>query len=66
MRQTISVNYGEVLTSDFNRAVNELEEEYGFEGLAWDMVVASDDFEILIDFLNADGLHAELVEEMEE
>ncbi len=30
------------------------------------MVVASDDFEILIDFLNADGLHAELVEELED
>ena len=66
MNQTVSINYGEILTSNFNRAVNELEEEYGFGGLAWYRVVASDDFEILIDFLNADGLHAELVEEEEE
>ncbi len=32
MNQTVSINYGEILTSNFTRAVNELEEEYGFGG----------------------------------
>lgn len=60
MGKTLVVNHGEFEFTRYERAVSELQEEYGYEGLAWDMVVASDDFEILCDFLNGDGLHAEL------
>jgi len=59
--QTLVVNFGEFEFTRFNRAVTELQAEYGYEGLAWDMVVASDDFEVLCDFLNDDGLDTELV-----
>lgn len=60
MSQTLSINHGEYDFTRFRQAVKTLQEEYGYEGLAWDMVVASDDFEILADFLEADGLHVEL------
>lgn len=63
MNQILVVNNGEFEFASFNVAVVELENYYGFEGLAWEMVVASGDFEILEDFLNGDGLSAELVEE---
>ncbi|MCU4771683.1 hypothetical protein [Bacillus cereus] len=58
--RSLVVNCGEYNFTDFNRAVNTLSEEYGFEGEAWEMVVASGDLEILSDFLNADGLNAEI------
>lgn len=58
--RSLAVNCGEYNFTDFNRAVNILSEEYGFEGEAWEMVVASGDLEILSDFLNADGLNAEI------
>ncbi|MEK3726801.1 MULTISPECIES: hypothetical protein [unclassified Lysinibacillus] len=60
MSQTLSINHGEYDFTRFEQAVKTLQEEYGYEGLAWDMVVASDDIEILADFLEADGLHVEL------
>lgn len=63
MRQTLVVNSGEFEFTRFERAVSELQEEYGYEGLAWDMIVASGDFDVLCDFLNDDGLHAELEKE---
>jgi len=56
------VNDGEYEFRSFRSAVESLQEEYGYEGLEWDMVVASDDLEILCDFLNADGLYAEIEE----
>lgn len=58
--QSLVVNYGEFSFTDFNRAVNAFAEEYGFEGEAWEMVVASDDLGILCDFLIDDGLDAEI------
>ena len=61
MKMRLVVNHGELEFTNLNKAVVMLEEEYGFEGLAWDMIVASDDLEILCDFLNTDGIHAELV-----
>ena len=61
MRMKLVVNHGEFDFTNFNKAVVTLEEEYGYEGLAWDMIVASDDLEILCDFLNTDGIDAELV-----
>lgn len=62
MIQVLVINHGEIETSRFNCAIYELEEEYGYEGLAWDLIVSSGDFENLADFLNGDGLHAELTE----
>lgn len=56
----LTINHGEFTFTRFEQAIRELEEEYGYEGLAWDMVVASGDFEILADFLETDGLVAEL------
>lgn len=61
MKQTLVVNHGEFEFTKFERAISELQEEYGYEGLAWEMVVASGDLEILCDFLNDDGLDAELI-----
>ncbi|MDZ5712261.1 hypothetical protein [Jeotgalibacillus haloalkalitolerans] len=61
MKQTLIVNNGEFEFTRFRQAVSELEEEYGYEGLAWEMVVASDDFDVLCDFLNGDGLNVELI-----
>ncbi|EKN67474.1 hypothetical protein P9E76_01590 [Schinkia azotoformans] len=61
MRQTLVVNFGEYEFTNFERAVKSLEEEYGYEGFAWDMVVASNDFEILCEFLSDDGIDAEIV-----
>lgn len=60
MGERLVVNGGEFEFTRFERAVSELQEEYGYEGLAWEMVVASGDFDILCDFLNGDGLDAEL------
>lgn len=61
MKQQIVVNNGEFEFTNFNKAVVTLEAEYGYEGLAWDMVVASGDLDILCDFLTDDGIDAELV-----
>ncbi|PFC43009.1 hypothetical protein CN300_19745 [Bacillus thuringiensis] len=57
---TLVVNCGEYEFTRFESAVRTLEQEYGYEGEAWEMVVASCDLEILSDFLNADGLNAEI------
>lgn len=57
------VNCGEFEFTRFDRAVAALAEEYGYEGEAWDMVVASGDMEVLREFLFDDGLDAELLEE---
>lgn len=54
------VNHGEFEFTDFSRAVQALSEEYGYEGMAWDMIVASGDFDVLGDFLVDDGWHVEL------
>ncbi|QOV08338.1 hypothetical protein Kirov_139 [Bacillus phage Kirov] len=56
------VNFGEYEFTRFDDAVRVLQDDYGYEGLAWDMVVASGDFEILADFLISDGLDAEVEE----
>ncbi|AGI12021.1 hypothetical protein BPS10C_024 [Bacillus phage BPS10C] len=52
----IEVNFGHVEGSRFDSVVEELAYEFGYEGDAWDMVVASGDMEILADFLVSDGL----------
>lgn len=44
----------------FFEAVTWLQDEYGYQGLAWNMVVASEDFEVLEDFLASDGINVEL------
>lgn len=54
------VNFGEYEFTRFDDAVRALQDDYGYEGLAWDMVVASGDLEILCDFLVSDGLDAEI------
>jgi len=56
----IEVNYGHVEGTNFNKVVEEMEFEYGYEGEAWDMVVASGDMEVLAEFLAEDGLAVEL------
>lgn len=61
MKQTLVINFGEYEFTNFDRTVKALEEEYGYEGLAWDMVVASNVFEILADFLVVDEIDAEVV-----
>lgn len=61
MRQTLVVNFGEYDFTNFDRAVKTLEEEFGYQGPAWDMVIASQDLEILCDFLLDGGIDAELV-----
>lgn len=47
---TLVVNCGEYEFTRFESAVRTLEQEYGYEGEAWEMVVASGDLEILSDF----------------
>lgn len=56
----LSLEFGEFEFTNFSKAVSTLEEEYGYEGIAWDMVVASEDMWILCEFLNEDGISAEL------
>lgn len=60
MEQKLVINGGEYEFINFDNAVSELQEKYGYEGLAWDMVVASGDLEILCEFLNDDGIDAEM------
>lgn len=60
MGQVLVVNGGEYEFTRFEKAVKTLEADYGYEGPAWDMVVASGDFEILEDFLLGDGIDAEI------
>lgn len=60
MMAKLIINDGEMVFNNFEKAVKGLEEEYGYEGLAWDMVVASGDFDILFDFLNDDEVNAVL------
>lgn len=57
---TLVVNCGEYEFTKFDRAVSVLKDEFGYQGPAWDMVVASEDLEILCDFLQSDRLDAEL------
>ena len=54
------VNSGEFEFRTFEKAVHVLGEEFGYQGLAWDMVVASGDFDILFDFLNDNEVDAVL------
>ncbi|TBX83997.1 hypothetical protein E0M29_28290 [Bacillus cereus] len=58
--RSLVINYGELSFTNFEHAVNVLSEEYGFEGEAWEMVVASGDLEILCEFLSEDGISAEI------
>lgn len=62
MPQTLVVNFGEQEFTRFETAIRLLKNEYEFSGWTWDMVVASDDFEILCEFLNNEGIHAEVKE----
>ncbi|RFB28229.1 hypothetical protein DZB91_24320 [Brevibacillus sp. VP] len=57
------INCGEFEFTRFDRAVTTLSDEYGYEGEAWEMVVASGDFEILCNFLLCNGIDAEIEEE---
>ena len=63
MTQTLVVNGGEFEFTNFDKAVKVLQEEYGYEGFMWEMVVASGDFEILEGFLSDDGLQADIEED---
>ncbi|AZF89259.1 hypothetical protein Goe5_c01530 [Bacillus phage vB_BthM-Goe5] len=54
------INFGEYEFTIFMDAVHTLEMEYGYEGEAWEMVVASEDLEILGDFLDMEGFHVEM------
>lgn len=63
MRQVLVVNFGEYEFRKFEKAVAVLAQDYGYEGLGWDMVVASGDFEVLAEFLSDDGIDAEVEEE---
>ena len=63
MRETLIVGYGEYEFTNFDKAVKTLADEYGYEGEAWDMIVASGDLEILYEFLLADGVDAEIENE---
>lgn len=60
--EMIIINYGEYEITNFQRAIETMEEDYGFEGLAWEMVKAGGDMGILADFLEEDGISAELEE----
>ncbi|EMT54770.1 hypothetical protein I532_04160 [Brevibacillus borstelensis AK1] len=57
------VNCGEYEFTRFDRAITTLAEEFGYEGEAWEMVVASGDLEILSDFLRDDGVDTEFEED---
>lgn len=54
------VNSGEFQFTMFEQAVNVLGEEFGYQGLEWDMVVESGDFDVLFDFLNDNEVDAVL------
>lgn len=58
--QTLVINGGEVIFTKFDKAVKYFEEEYGYEGTFWEILVSSSDFEMLTDFLQSDGVDAEL------
>jgi len=45
---------------NFDKAVEGLELEYGYEGMGWEMVKASGDMDVLLDFLESDGINAEV------
>jgi regulator of ribonuclease activity B len=55
------VNYGDFEFTDFNKAVHTLSSEYGYSGKAWNAVVSRGDLNALCDFLNDDGIDAEIV-----
>ena len=58
MLELLVVNGGEYEFTNFDKAIKVLSEDYGYEGLAWEMVKASNDFEVLEDFLSEDGVYA--------
>lgn len=58
MLELLVVNGGEYEFTNFDEAIKVLSEDYGYEGLAWEMVKASNDFEVLEDFLADDGVYA--------
>lgn len=58
---TLIIENGYAEFDNFFKAIGWIEDEYRFEGLAWNMVVASEDFEILEDFLASEGITTELL-----
>jgi hypothetical protein len=54
---------GELLFTNFDEAVKYAEFEYGYEGLAWDLVVGTIDLQEVCDFLIDDGIQAEIENE---
>lgn len=54
------INKGQFRFTKFKDAVNTLEKEFGFEGAAWDTIVASNDMFALLRFLINDGINAEI------
>jgi hypothetical protein len=63
VKRTLVVSCGEFEFKNFTEAITTLEDEYGYQGPAWDMVVASDDMDVLCEFLNDDAVDAELIDE---
>lgn len=55
------VNFGEFEFTRFDAAWSTMATEYGYEGMAWNLVIESEDFDVLADFLNDDGIDAEVV-----
>lgn len=60
MGRKLIVNFGEYEFYSFHKAIEVLEYEFGYEGLAWDVVKNSNSMEILCEFLNDDDIDAEL------
>lgn len=58
---TLIIEGGYAEFTDFFKAISWLQDEYGYEGLGWNMIVASEDFEILEDFLASEGIITELI-----
>jgi hypothetical protein len=51
----------EVTIAAFEMAIFFCEQEYGYEGEAWELIKKSNDFHELADFLTGDGIYAEVV-----
>lgn len=59
--KTLVINGFEFKENDYTNAIEHLEAFYGYSGIGWNLVIATNDLEELAYFLNNDGVHAEIL-----
>lgn len=57
---TLVIDGGYLEFNSFDKAIEGLELEYGYEGIRWEMVKSSGDMDVLVVFLEFEGIYVEV------